>query len=114
MKLTIAALTMVLFVVSAIALSMESAVAHNVAPRYNGNVWGQKCLAPNPRTSPPVCCDRTQSMCTAACELADESAGWKSACQSNCQAAGQACRVRIQPRPREGIVPGTRPPATQD
>lgn len=114
MKLTIAALTMVLFVVSAIAISMESATAHNVPPRYNGNQWGQRCLVPAPRTTPTTCCERTRSGCIGGCGLADESDSWKNACRANCQAAGDLCLQRIQPRPPIIDRPGTAPPRTRD
>jgi len=113
MKNAIAVLS-TLLALSLVIIAMQPATAHNVAPRYNGQSWGVQCLAPNPRMTPPVCCNHRRSTCVAACALADETPGWKSACQANCEAAGQACHQRIQPRPREGIVPGTRPPATRD
>lgn len=113
MKMAIAVLS-TLLALSLVIIAMQPATAHNVAPRYNGQSWGVQCLAPNPRTSPPVCCDRTRSTCVAACALADESSGWKSACQANCEAAGQACHQRIQPRPPVFDRPDTVPPKTRD
>lgn len=99
---------------SALAISLQSAGAHNWVPRYDGNKWGQQCLAQSGgRTTPATCCDHLRFYCVSACGLADIDDGWKNACRSNCEAAGNACRVRVQKRPPVGRVPGERPPASR-
>ena len=97
-----------------VVIAMQPATAHNVAPRYNGQAWGERCLVPAPRITPTTCCERTRTGCMGGCELADESASWINACKANCQAAGQACLQRIQPRPPLFDRPGTVPPRTRD
>jgi hypothetical protein len=107
-------LMLALAAASAIAVTVEIAWAHNWVPRYDGNKWGQQCLIPSPRTTPPTCCNFARSTCVGACGLADTDDGWKNACRANCESAGAACLQRVQTRPPVGRVPGTRPPATQD
>jgi hypothetical protein len=99
---------------SALAISLQSAVAHNWVPRYDGNKWGQACLAPGGprRVSPATCCDHARFYCVSACGLADIDDGWKNACRNNCEGAGNACLIRVQKRPPVGRVPGDRLPAT--
>lgn len=106
-------LLLTLLAASWVIISMQPADAHNVAPRYNGASWGVRCLAPNPRMTPPVCCDFSRSYCTTACDLADESTSWKNACKANCQTAGQACHARVAPLPPVTNPRGTAPPATR-
>lgn len=99
---------------SALAVSLQTAIAHNWVPRYDGNKWGQQCLVPSPRTTPATCCDHARFYCLAACGLADTDDGWKNACRANCQTAGNTCLARVQKPPPVSNVPGTRPPATRD
>lgn len=95
-----------------VALSMESADAHDWVPRYDGAKWGASCLAsPGSRTTPTTCCEFARTTCQAACGLADVGEAWKNACRANCQSAGLACLQRVQRRPLPGDVQGTKPPA---
>lgn len=111
-----AAIRLVLALAAAgvLAVSMRSADAHNWVPRYDGNKWGQSCLVPSPRTTPPTCCQHARAFCTAACGLADIHDGWKNACRANCETAGNVCLQRVQKRPPVGNVPGTKPPASMN
>ncbi|MCE9523498.1 MAG: hypothetical protein K8S25_13830 [Alphaproteobacteria bacterium] len=99
---------------TALTISLQSAVAHNWVPRYDGNKWGQACLAPNGprRVSPATCCNQARALCVSACGLADIDDGWKNACRANCESAGNACLARVQTLPPVGGVPGERPPAS--
>lgn len=106
-------LILVLAAASALALSRQSAVAHNWVPIYNGVKWAQSCSASaGTRTSPSTCCEHARFFCQAACDLADVDNGWKSACKDNCQSAGLACLQNVQTLPPvTGVVPGKKPPA---
>lgn len=102
--------------VSALAVSLQPSVAHNWVPRYDGNKWGQQCLAPGGprRVAPATCCEHARVYCVAACGLADVGEGWKNACRANCASAGATCLQRVQVPPPVGKVPGITPPATRD
>jgi hypothetical protein len=110
MRITILPILIVI-AASAIAIRIQSAVAHQWVPRYDGVAWGISCLVPNPRMTPVACCNHANFTCRSACGLADVNAGWKNECRANCESAASACFARAQPRPPEGVVPGTRPPA---